>query len=152
GFSEVVQGPQWSDAKGWNLPQYGSTVQFADVNGDGQADVCCRRRLGYVCALSNENNFTAEIQGPPWGDDNGWAEPKYYATLQLADVNGDGKADACGRGSAGLECYLSDGTGAFPTLIKGPAWSDAAGWDAEPRYATIQFADVNGDGKADVCA
>src|SRR5207237_866370 len=70
---------------------------------------------------------------------------------QFPDINGDGKADVCARGSGGISCWVSNG-GGFPTAVVGPAWNDGNGWDSPVRYSTIQFPDINGDGKADVCA
>jgi len=150
GAATEVQGPAWSDANGWDNPQYYWTIQLADVDGDGKGDLCARDSQGIVCEISTGNGFGAEVRGPSWGDANGWANVQYYSTIQLADVNGDGKADVCARSAAGIVCSLSDGKG-FPTAITGPAWSDAEGWDKPQYYSTIQFVDVNGDGKADVC-
>ncbi|MCL2723048.1 MAG: FG-GAP-like repeat-containing protein [Polyangiaceae bacterium] len=150
GFSIEIDGPAWSDAKGWARPEYGHTIQYGDVNGDGKADVCARDALGMICDLSNGSGFPTEIRGPAWSDDEDWAKPEYYETIQLADVNGDGMADVCGRDARGILCSLSNGNG-FPTGVLGPAWSDAAGWNQDMYYTMIQFADVNGDGMADVC-
>lgn len=139
----------WSDAA-WKDPGHGSTVQFGDVNGDGKADVCGRAAAGFVCRLSDGAAFTTTTKPIPWSDAEGWNEPEYYATIQLVDVNGDGKQDACARGWRGIECYLSDGAG-FPTKIVGPDLGNPQGWDRPDRYTSIQFADLNGDGKDDVC-
>jgi hypothetical protein len=35
---------------------------------------------------------------PAWGDIGGWDQPQYYATIQLADIDGDGRAELIGRG------------------------------------------------------
>ncbi len=144
-----IKGPAWTDAA-WGDASTSTTVQFADVNGDGKADVCGRGVGGFTCQLSDGNAFPTTIAGPAWSDKEGWNSPEYYSTLQLPDVNGDAKADACGRGYLGIECWLSDGQG-FPTAVKGPLWSDPTSWNMPEYYATIQYADVNGDGKDDVC-
>lgn len=149
-FAGGVDGPAWSDAKGWSRPEQGTTIAYGDIDGDGKADVCGRDKVGVACHVSTGRGFGAELRGPAWGDAQGWNKRSSYDTIQLADVNGDGKDDVCGRGSNGFTCFLSNGRG-FPTEIKGPAWSDKAGWAAEQRFATIQLADVDGDGKADVC-
>ncbi len=151
GFSNSITGPGWSDAGNWQQPEYESTIRYADVNGDGKIDVCGRAAAGVVCELSDGNGFPTEIQGPAWSDANGWNAAQFYTTIQFADVNGDGKADLCGRASTGVMCELSDGKG-FPTEVVGPAWTSAGGWD-DPQYdSTIGFADLNDDGKDDVCA
>ncbi|MEB2313126.1 MAG: GH25 family lysozyme [Sorangiineae bacterium] len=151
GFDPSFDGPAWGDAANWNKPQYYHTIQFADVNGDGKDDLCARSSAGITCALSRGQSFGAELAGPAWSDANGWALPEYMETIRFADLDGDGKADVCGRAATGITCALSDGAG-FPTAVQGPAWSDANGW-AEPQYwSTVQTADVNGDGRADLCA
>ena len=150
GFGAEIRGPKWSDASGWSQIQYWSTIQFADVNGDGKADVCARAAAGITCALSNGTGFPTMVTGPAWSDAKGWASPQYYNTIQFVDIDGDGKADVCGRAGAGIVCELSDGK-SFPTEITGPAWSDASGWSKPEYESTIRFADIDGDGKVDVC-
>jgi hypothetical protein len=151
GFPTHVDGPAWSDAAGWGAEKHYATIQLADINGDGKADVCGRAGDRVHCQLSDGNGFPTHVDGPAWSDASGWGEQKHYATVQLADLNGDGKAGVCGRAGDGMHCFLSDGNG-FPTHIDGPPWSEASGWDDVFYWATIQLADVNGDGKADVCA
>jgi GH25 family lysozyme M1 (1,4-beta-N-acetylmuramidase) len=150
GFGAAITGPAWSDAAGWDKPERYSTIQLADINGDGRADLCARSAQGIECALSTGNGFSALFSGPALSDVGGWNKPEYFSTIQFADINGDGKADLCARAAAGILCWLSDGSG-FPTQVNGPAWSDAAGWNKPESFSTIQFADINGDGRADVC-
>ncbi len=149
--AKEVVGPAWADAGTWNLPQFATTMQFADVNGDGKADVCARANNGILCSLSDGASFAPPFLGPALSDASGWGAPQYYSTIQLPDINGDGKADVCARAGSGVLCWLSDGT-AFPTSVTGPAWSDASGWNQPAYYSTIQYPDLNGDGKADICA
>jgi hypothetical protein len=116
------------------------------------ADVCGRSGGGIECYLSDGAGFPTRVIGPEWSDAGGWgSSPAYYSTIKFADVNGDGFADVCGRSGDGTACYLSNGIG-FPTSGVGPSWSDEGGWGSSPAYySTIQFADVNGDGKTDIC-
>lgn len=150
GFPQEIAGPKWSDDAGWVAPERYGTMQVADVNGDGKADLCARSDKGIVCAPSKGDGFDAEVAGPAWSDANGWANPQYWSTIRFPDIDGDGKSDVCGRAAAGIVCNLSTGT-AFGPEVAGPAWSDAASWN-KPEYAsTIRFADIDGDGKTDVC-
>ncbi len=145
-----VTGPEWKDSSGWAAPQYYSTIQFPDINGDGKADACARSSIGIGCYLSDGTAFPTAVKGPEWADKSGWYLPAYYTTIQYPDINGDGKADACARDAKGVTCFLSDGT-AFPTSVAGPAWSDTGGWGVAATGSTIRFIDLNGDKKADIC-
>jgi hypothetical protein len=140
-----------TDASGFNNPMYNSTIRMGDVTGDGKAELCYRASNGYFCMVAGANGYVSTITGPPFSDAGGWSDPKFYSTIRMADVNGDGKSDICARGATGFYCWLSNGAG-FPNTIAGPALSDAGGWADVKYYSTIQMADVNGDGKADVCA
>ncbi|MBN1771582.1 MAG: VCBS repeat-containing protein [Deltaproteobacteria bacterium] len=150
GFGVRIAGPTMSDAAGWNLVQYASTIRLADYDGDGKADLCARAAIGFRCYRSTGTGFASSIAGPEYSDATGYGDPEHYGTIRMGDVNGDGKADVCIRRNAGMYCSLSSGTG-FPTTFAGPAWSDAAGWNAPEHWSTIRLADVNGDGKADLC-
>jgi peptidoglycan/xylan/chitin deacetylase (PgdA/CDA1 family) len=115
---------EFSDRTGWQPSRYGSTVQFADVDGDGKADVCGRGVHGIVCALSSGTGFVSPSLWTPGGefsDGGGWAAERYYRSIRLADVNGDGKADACGRGGGGVVCALSRAIAGVATGFAEPA-------------------------------
>ena len=148
---------EYSDAAGWNAsPSYWATIQFPDVNGDGKADVCGRAPDGIYCSISNGvNGFGPASQwNGDYSDTAYWnSSQSFWGTIQFPDINGDGKADICGRGSAGILCALSNGTNGFGSaMFWSSDFSDANTWGASPSYwATIQFPDINGDGKADVC-
>jgi RHS repeat-associated protein len=162
GWGSYVTGPAWTDTNGWNGASYYRTIQFPDVNGDGRSDLCARTSAGIRCHLSTGTAFdvgTAWV-GPAWSTANGWGDPKYYSTIQYPDINGDGKADVCGRGAAGMHCHLAIGSArvtgvtkyAFNTIaILNPTPSDANGFGVPQYYSTIQFADINGDGRDDLC-
>ncbi len=147
----------FADEQGWGSTRSGwGSVQFPDIDGDGKADVCGRAGTGTICALSQGRNFGsytgAFVEGT--SDAAGFnVAPSYWATLQFPDVDGDGRADHCARGPQGIVCGLSDGV-TFPLFGSwdaGKAFSDAAGFDQSGRWETIQFPDLDGDGKADIC-
>jgi hypothetical protein len=151
-------GPPWvwqsvfSDANGWDAPEYYSTIAFADLNNDGLADLCGRGKDGINCALSDGTSFGAvSLWQSSFSDDNGWKAAQYYSTIKFVDINGDGKADVCGRSSAGIDCALSNGTSFEAESVWESDFSDTNGWTAPQYYSTIAFPDLNGDGKADIC-
>jgi MYXO-CTERM domain-containing protein len=152
GFGPEIAGPPWSDAAGWDVADRYQTIQFADVDGDGKADLCGRDSTGLVCYLSDGAGFPTQVLGPHISDNADWNHPQYYETIRMVDIDGDGRDDLCGRAKAGIVCWLSTGTGFGSAIVSGPAWSDASGWDAALYRDTIQWADVDGDGKQDVCA
>ena len=155
GFPRMQASPSWSDGEHWNQPQYYSTIRFPDLNGDGKADICGRGSAGLHCLLNDgaaSPAFTTSLPVLPFADAGNWDEPKHYATIQFADVNGDGKDDACYRSGAGVACRLMSASGVnWGTSFDGPNWSDDAGWGEANNYGTIRFPDINGDGRADVC-
>jgi hypothetical protein len=131
----------YSDSGGFSTAPYYSTIRYADINGDGFADICGRSPSGIECATSNgvttfgavslwQGNFTDHSQ---------WNLPQYYTTIALVDVNNDGKADLCARGSAGIDCAESSGTGFGSVSTWQSAFSDANGWNSADYYSTIQF-------------
>lgn len=149
-FSDMIATDEMSDTKGWNKPEYYTTIQMADPNGDGKADVCGRAAAGFMCLLSDGHSFGTRISTSNMSNAQGWNDVKYYSTIQMADVDGDGRDDVCGRSPDGFKCWLSDGQG-FGTEVATANMSDDVGWDKPQYYGTIQMADVNGDGKADLC-
>ena len=135
-----------SNAAGWGSPPRFSSLRYADVDGDGRQDVCGRDSTGIACWRATGSGFSAtRIAGPAWGAATNDAA---LSTFQLADVNADGKADACMLLSTGMECYLSNGS-AFPTRLVGTTWAGGDPW--APDLDSVRFGDVTGDGRADVC-
>ncbi|MCA9547377.1 MAG: phosphodiester glycosidase family protein, partial [Myxococcales bacterium] len=68
------------------------------------------------------------------------------------DVDGDGRADVCGRGAAGLWCHRAGDGGFAAARAFEVALSDAQGWADPSNGSTLRFGDLDGDGRADVCA
>jgi hypothetical protein len=136
-------------------PSYWKTIQFPDVNGDGKADVCARNGDGVLCELSN--GVDAFGAAGSWADTfsnaNGWnVDQSYFGTIQYPDIDGDGKADVCGRAAQGVYCGLSSGTAFGAVVPWATVFSDVNGYAADAtRWATIQFTDLDADGRADVC-
>ncbi|MBM4355476.1 MAG: hypothetical protein FJ109_17090, partial [Deltaproteobacteria bacterium] len=151
GFEDGFAGPQLSDDQGWGKPEYFGTIRSGDIDGDGKHDLCARGAAGFMCWLSTGVGYGEAIGGPTWNDAGGWSEMRYWETIRLADINGDGRDDLCARGPAGIECYASIGNG-FSPAVPGPTLSDDSGWHDQTNYLPIRLGDINGDGMADVCA
>lgn len=141
-------GKLWRDDYGWGQPQYYRTIQLADIDGDGHAELIGRGGNGievhkYDPSTKKWTWLTAGNSNSIWRDQDGWNQPQYYTTIQCADINGDGKDELIGRGGQGLEVYAYDPSqGANPWRYLGSpdVMSDPVGWNAPNRYATIQCA------------
>ncbi len=151
GFGEPLIGPSLTDDSGWGVPWHYGTIRMGDVTGDGRADLCARRNAGFACWPSTGEGFGSRIDGPEWSNGAGWADVKYWSTIELVDLDGDGRADVCGRGPDGVLCAKSTGDG-FGPIFDGPSLSDSSGWGDYTNYSTIRFADVVGDGTRALCA
>ena len=128
----------------WSSDDHAAAMRFADVDGDGKADACSRTSTGIVCARNVGKRFDAARSWlADMTDARGWRDAKFASTVQLADVDGDGRADVCGRGPNGVVCAISTGKG-FGRLEK---WSSAT----ELAEGALLFGDLNGDGRDDVC-
>ncbi len=149
-FGPLISGPAWSDAAGWDAPKYYGTLHLADVDGDERDDVCGRTADGFQCHLSDGAGFPTSIAMDDLADGVGWGHPRYYGTIRMGDLDGDGRADVCGRAALGLRCWLSTGTG-FGAVWAGPDWSDEAGWDDHSWWSSIRLIDLDGDGLTDAC-
>jgi hypothetical protein len=104
---------------------------------------------------------------PTWTDAGGWTDPSQYSTIQLADVNGDGKDELLGRGDAGLQIWWFDtsvgqwrpqvDTDAVPQILSDfsspPAGMNRANdWTKPYYYSTIQAANIDGQPGAEILA
>jgi len=151
-FAGYFNGPAYSDLAGYDQAQYLRTLQYPDINGDGRSDICIRDSQGIECRLSTGTGFGPSFRGPNWSDAIGFAQPKYYKTINYVDINADGKADICVRNAYGILCHLSQGDTFDTSAIAGPQYSDVLGFDEEIYYSSLRYTDLNRDGKIDICA
>ena len=140
GFEGTIVGPELSDASGWGDLSYASTQRWADIDGDGRDDLCARSSTDWRCWTSTGTAFSAAVVGPALGNAEGWSDYANFSTIQLADADGDGRADVCARADAGLLCWAADGSGFAADAGVGPEWSDALGWDAAIYAGSLRFA------------
>ena len=150
-FDTSRSGGVWvslSTGNGFTTPQmwlqYGQStpdqIQYADINGDRKADALYFDTAGSNCvlvSLSTGNGFT---NPQPWLC-HGESLP---SQIQYVDVNGDGKADA-------LYFDTFRSSAVWVSLSTGNSFTSPQLWlqHGESIPAQIQYADVNGDGKAD---
>lgn len=136
-----------------------STLQFGKLGGSGSADrldIGMRQHNGFSIGFNQTNTTPIFTPRSPlateFTDANGWAAADRYPKIRLTDHNGDDFDDVCGRSSQGVGCQLNSKADTFlPFAIVAPSFNDAAGWSQESLARTIRFADVNGDGRSDVC-
>ncbi len=150
-FGATLRGPRWSDVLGFDRLPYWSTLRLADADGDGADDVCARTPEGFRCAIVRGDRVAETIAGPRMADEEGWDRADVYSTLRMGDVDGDGRADVCARRPDGIRCWRSSGR-AFDLMLLGPALTDADGWTEPARFRSIRLADVDRDGRDDLCA
>lgn len=96
-------------AGAWSADQYGSTLQAADVDGDGIDELIGRASDGIRTWRYDDAAGWSPIGSPltSLSDSEGWDEAKYYATIQTADVHGDGSREILGRGATGIRTFGS---------------------------------------------
>jgi len=138
--------------------QIAQSMMLGDIDGDENADLCERGAAGVYCALSDASGEefvdpAMRSQGE-FSDGLGWSGAEsYWGSLRLGDFSGDGQDDLCGRGGAGILClYSIDGRFSALNHRLSPDFSDTFGFLPTENGSTFSMADIDGDGRSDLCA
>ena len=124
--------PPWGDAGGWTDPSKYSTIQLADVNGDGSDELIARNDQGieiyWFDTTTDGSGGPSDVGNGQWrpqADAKGlqwvltdfrsplptespatnWTKPQYYSTIQAADVDGQPGAEILARFADGMHVY-----------------------------------------------
>ncbi|WP_299962101.1 FG-GAP-like repeat-containing protein [uncultured Roseobacter sp.] len=153
GFEEPYRGPLFSTGdfsqSYWGADGYDR--HFADVNGDGKSDLVGFSANHVYIGLGQANGLIggAQIAGSdftilPYGWGTGAMQ------RELADVNGDGRADVIGFSTNHVYVTLGQADGTFGGAFEAGSEfvNSQYGWGTSTMQR--ELADVNGDGRADI--
>jgi hypothetical protein len=152
-------GAGMSDANGWNRPERYRTIQLVDLDADGAHELVARAQAGIkVWRWTFNSNQWVEVSVPAvLTDGDTWTQPQYYSTIQFANVSdfGDpglaGRPEMLARSPSGVDQWIWTDSG-FVLGFTDHRFSDSNGWTDPTNYETIQAADVDGDGFAEIVA
>jgi peptidoglycan/xylan/chitin deacetylase (PgdA/CDA1 family) len=126
------------------LPDSARAMDVGDVDGDGRADVCVMTDEAIECALARADGTVDALRR--WSTELTSARSSVVArSFRLADVDGDGRADACARSTAGILCATSIGLSSFG---RARLWLGVGSPRDDSR---LELADLDSDGRADLC-
>ncbi len=139
GFAAQRWSPSFSD----EVARSGTSASLTaiDANADGVADICGLDLTGVVCA---PHSLTLQpIVRSAW--------PQPTSALWPTDLDGDHQADWCSATDDGPMCAVE---AEHDLTTDGSPWAYAWAGTIEiapANTATAAFADINGDGRADLC-
>jgi RHS repeat-associated protein len=148
-----------SGSKGCNDEDNYNTVRYADINGDGLTDVCYRSDEGVMCHTNTgqggSQNWGARIETGICNNTDCTNSQGHRGSLMFTDFNADGKSDLIVRDSGGLKTFLSIGSGFIEKSntrndICADGSKNYGACDNADNYSTINFVDINADGRADL--
>lgn len=149
-------GPSLPDSGGWDAAQYYSTIQLADLDGNG-TDELIARASGNIAAWTlsgpdiTEGTWNELPAGPAWSDTAGWNQVPQYSSIRTGDVDGNGTDDVVGLAPGGSEIVGASYDGASGSWIALPTLATGFVFGSSPEYyQTIQLADVDGNGTDEV--
>lgn len=136
--------PRWTDAGGWDNPQYYATIQLADFNGDGRDELLARGASGirmhtWDAAYGQWRDMGVQTfpDADAFSDSEGWSKPQHYSTITTVEYvypNGHYAAALIAVGATGLVTYTWDGAQTWSAVSGGPDWV----WDDPSNYLTVR--------------
>lgn len=143
---------QGTDDGGCSGSYFFSTIQFLDLNADGKSDLVYHTPSGVQYLYSTGTGFQARINSGICKNKNGSLS---CHNIRYPDVNGDSIPDMCWREDSGIKCRAGTGAGftsskIINTDICATGSTRHGICNGADNYDTIQYADINGDGKADL--
>ncbi|OOG38000.1 hypothetical protein B0B52_17000 [Polaromonas sp. A23] len=133
----------WTYTSGLTGPANDYTTDMVDVNGDGLPDLVHMSRTTNALFVSiNPGNGNFQT----WSHQSGLTGAANSYATHFVDVNGDGLTDLVhmSRTTNALHVSINPGNGYFSS------WSHMSGLTGAANSYATHFADVNGDGLADM--
>ena len=151
-------------------PAYYTSLQAANVAGDKRDELIARDENGVAMYQFDPGTWEATLLNRPLdkrrfsdrsrapdcpfysgGPCLGTA-PAYYGTLQFADFDGNGREELIGRSDGGVRQYPWRSGGYVIGLAPLTDLGNGNGYGDQKQWETIQFADIDGDRKAEALA
>ena len=145
-IASAKQGPNWSDAGGWDDLTNFSTIQAISVDDD--LFLLARGNSGMTTlrykAISNKWLPVAS-NDPLWSDENGWDDLSNYSTIQA--VSAGNELYLVARSNFGMITRRYDATVDRWKNLAGDdlPFSDSTQWKNPSNYSTIQAIGVGND-------
>ena len=99
--------PGLTDVNGFKDRSHYRNIFAADLTGD-KVDELVVRGIGGIQVYrwdATRGQWTQVVVNSILSDDEGWARRRYYDTIRLGDIDGDGKAEIVARASTGIVVY-----------------------------------------------
>jgi hypothetical protein len=127
-------------------------IAVADVDGDGLADLVSQKGgEALVHRGRADGSFIGSAVASFRGTyDSGAADGAGHIAVDVADVNGDGRADLVTINGATGYVYPGQASGAFGSAVSSFAGTYRLALVAGDGFEPVAVADVNGDGRADL--
>ena len=139
--------PAFGTLSGWSVQVH--ERELGDVNGDGRLDIVGFADAGVLVAQGRgDGTFSGPyLASPAFGALSGWTARVHER--DVADINGDGRADIVGFGDSGVLVALAAPNGRFTApVLATEAFGLTSGWRTNTLERTT--GDINGDGRADI--